>query len=258
MKYQKLFIKIPLVTAMFASACVSQAEVTLTTGYDRSEGTYGSTTTTTIDYATLSLKYQDEESNWRFKFTLPRLSIEGDGVSVDGSGNVVVTDDQSNDADKVSGLGDVVFGTTYKFPAFGNHLIDGTLKVKLPTADSDEGLGTGKTDFIYQLDYAYAAKSLMPFATIGYKKYGQPEDYTLNSVKFGAIGGQINLPAGNSFGMSWNYQEAATETSTEKRDVMGYVNFKLSKDWNTTLYGIKGSTESSVDREVGLTLSVKM
>jgi hypothetical protein len=250
--------KIFLFTGMLTYVGCSQAEVTFTTGYDHSEGSYGTTHTTSIDYASLALKYRAKDSDWRFKLTLPWLSIEGDGVTVDGSGNVVITDNSSNGTGRVSGMGDVVFGMTYEFPTIGKHLFDGTLKIKLPTADSDAGLGTGKVDLIYQLDYAYADKKFMPFSSIGYKRYGQPDDYTLDSVMFGSLGGQFNMPSGSSFGLSWNYQQAATASSTDKRDVMGYFNFKLGKTWSATLYGIKGNSESSADREAGLTLSKKI
>lgn len=259
----------PMVRGMLCAACLGltvtttataasdKPYTTWTAGYDHSEGTYGSTSTTAIDYSFVSMKYVDPKSDWRIKLTVPWLTISGDGALVDGSGNVISTGG-SGTTTEVSGLGDVVLGITYQFPTAGNSMFDGTLKIKAPTADPDMGLGTGKTDYIYQLDYAYGGQCFMPFITAGYKQFGQPDGYTLEPVWFGSAGAQFTLGPAASMGVSWNYQEPSTIGGVEKRDTMGYLNFKLGKQWSAMVYAVKGETESSVDDEAGITLLVKM
>ena len=233
------------------------ADTTITTGYDVSEGTYGATTTTTIHYVPVSIKYQ--ESDWNMKITIPWMKMTGSTATVDSSGNVIST--STGTASTISGIGDIVTSYTYLFPAIGqnrSHFLDGTVKLKLPTADETNNLGTGKADLTLQLDYFYSTSGIMPFMTVGYKKFGQPDTYTLNSVWFSSMGAQKGVTKSASIGLIWDYQQATTSTGTHKNEFMAYSSIKLGKKWSSTFYYVTGTTSSSVDNEAGFTLSVKM
>ncbi len=229
------------------------AATTFTTGYDWSEGNYGSTTSTTIHYIPLTVKFQ--QSNWNMKFTLPWLQMSGAAVTVDSSGNVIST---SGATTSVSGVGDLLGSYTYHFPAMGNdmnHFVDGTIKVKLPTADEAKGLGTGETDLSLQLDYAYNSKMVMPFATAGYKRFGQSTTVSLEPVWYSTLGIQFNGTKRSS-GILWDYQQATSTTSSAKSEWMVYLTSKISKQWSSTLYYVSGNSDSSIDNEMGFTISV--
>jgi uncharacterized protein YaiE (UPF0345 family) len=233
----------------------ANAGTAITTGYDWSEGNYGSSSSTKIHYIPLTIKYQD--SNWNMKFTLPWLKITGAAVTVDSSGNVISTSGATN---SVSGMGDILTSATYHFSAMGqgkNHIVDGTVKIKLPTADSAKGLGTGETDLSLQFDYAYNSKMMMPFATAGYKRFGQSSSYSLDSVWYSTLGLQFNGDKRSS-GILWDYQQATSSTTTDKSEWMVYLTSKINRRWSSTLYYVTGTTDSSIDNEAGFTLSVKM
>ncbi len=251
----KSLIKI-LLLVLFLCSTQSNAEIVLGTGYDWSEGSYGSPSTTTMVYSPFSIKYLGSE--WNMKITIPYISMTGPSATVDGSGNIISA---TGSITTTKGLGDVVTQYSYQFPGLGNnqqHYIDGTIKLKLPTAKSSEHLGTGKADLSVQLDYYYADKRFMPFMTIGYKKFGQPTGYSLNPIWFVSAGGQMSSGNNRAIGALCDYQQPSTSSSTNKLELMGYISINLTKKWSSSLYYVKGMTDSSVDNEAGFTLSVKM
>ena len=69
------------------------------------------------------------------------------------------------------------------------------VSVKVPTASTDEGLGTGKLDFQADLigSREFAQKVELT-ASAGYKVRGQPEGYNLTQGFKWGIGGSLSQP----------------------------------------------------------------
>ncbi|MBF0217903.1 MAG: hypothetical protein HQL49_00025, partial [Gammaproteobacteria bacterium] len=223
------------------------------------EGSYGSDVTTTMSYLPITLKYS--ASQWQAKVTLPWIEISSSGSPVVADGTIVsIANGTTSETTTVSGLGDVVAGFTWKLPAMGvnsDHFVDLGVSIKLSTADADKGLGSGATDYSVQIDYALATTGVMPFATLGYKAFGQPEDYALNAVWFVSLGAQVPLAKGRAVGLIWDGRQATTSSGSSKSETMFYLSQQLGERYQLTGYGVKGFTSASVDQEAGVQLSVK-
>src|SRR5712692_10924357 len=126
-------------------------EFSLGVGFNYSTGDYGTSTSTEIISIPLTARY--DHGPWIFKLTVPYLRISGGTSVVPGVGRVTSTNPKRRGGGAgeatATGLGDIVASATYT--AFYNSAttfgVDVTGRVKLGTADRDQGLGTGEADY---------------------------------------------------------------------------------------------------------------
>src|SRR3989442_8143882 len=131
-------------------------EFSLGVGFSYSSGEYGTSTTTELLSIPILARY--DHAPWVFKLTIPYLSIAGGTSVVPGSGRASSSNPKRRGGGAseatATGLGDIVASATYT--AFYNSAttfgVDVTGRVKLGTADRDQGLGTGETDYGMQVD----------------------------------------------------------------------------------------------------------
>lgn len=153
-------------------------------------------------------------------------------------------------------MGDVVASLTYTVELSNSGTyFDFIGKVKIPTASEAKGLGTGETDFTVQLDLTQAIGDWSLFGTVGYKFYGESVDFVLDDALFLSAGFGYRFSRTVSAGVFYDWREAATFTSENGSEILGYVNFKLNDKWSLQLYGGTGFTDGSPDANAGLQLS---
>lgn len=235
------------------------------TGFDYSSGDYGDESTTDIIYVPFTVKYQNDFS--AFKLTVPYISISTEGDVVGSGSDVVVLEngnETTGESETNSGLGDTSFSATYflyegsdESPAIP--MIDLIGKIKIPTADEEKGLGTGEYDYYFQTDLTWiVGMKTAVFTTLGYKIYGDPEEYDLNNVFYGSLGGAYQIKKGLSTGLIYDTRQASTDSGTATSEVTVYVSKKFGEKYKTLLYGVKGFSDGSADYGIGLTLSYAM
>lgn len=240
-----------------SALAVDAGQFKFSSGFDYSSGDYGSTIDTEIWYVPFTVKY--DAFPWTMKVTVPWLQITGPGGVVGGGDSVVVLNNAAVTETTESGLGDVVVSATYSLdPVYdGWPLLDFTAKVKLPTADEDKGLGTGKTDYTLQLDAAKTYGRLTPLATLGYKIKGDPAGVKLDNVVFASVGAAYKINDTVSAGATLDFQEASTDTSDDAVEIFGYVAWKISPRWTVNTYGLTGFTDGSPNEEIGMQFSYR-
>lgn len=131
--WRTLWIVLGVITLVLASTCLKADEsaLYLEGGLGRKRGDFGTPIVSQLSAAYGTVGYAS--SNFDLNVTLPvlRLEVQGGGQSDSGTG-----------------VGDVLFrGVRRLVPETeSGFAFDGGLALKLPTANSDKGLGTGKTD----------------------------------------------------------------------------------------------------------------
>jgi hypothetical protein len=108
-----------------------------------STGDYGSTIDTRITTLEATARY--EIGRMVYRASVLWLTVKGDTGVIPGIGQARGTPVRSGSA---SGLGDIVLSAAYSayYDPATTLGLDLTGKVKLPTADESEGLGTGELD----------------------------------------------------------------------------------------------------------------
>ena len=110
--------------------------------------------------------------------------------------SVLYVDDQDASPRRVAGFGDLVLQAKARLP-FKPFDLDLTLvpSLKIPTADDDRGLGTGKIDggAIVVLTKAFTETRKLHF-NVGYTVIGKTSEVQLQDVLFIALAGETSIP----------------------------------------------------------------
>lgn len=224
---------------------LAEGQFTVSTGLDFSSGKYGQDSRTETLVVPVSLKY--EVDDWTFRAMIPRVDTRGP-ASVIGHGPDQVTIDPGKTGTRtVSGLGDVVLGVGWNALQNGPWLVELMAKVKLPTADSSKGLGTGHSDVSLQVDLYRAFGENTLLATLGYKRTGDPAGVALNDPVFSSLGWMSKLTSKTTVGSSVDYRQKLQDSGAPVREINGFMIYKLDRHWKLQTYLVKGFSRASPD-----------
>lgn len=237
-----------LFASLLASFSVPALADTFSTaiGLDYSSGDYGTNTTSEIWYVPVVGKY--ETGPMTYKVTVPWLRITNPEVGPDGDPL------PGGCHDVESGLGDTVASAGYAVldGSEGGVLVDLIGKVKFPTADEDQCLGTGETDYSAQVDVARMFGPVTGFATLGWKKFGDPPDSDFDDPLFVSLGFATPVAVRTTAGASYDWRQKVVSTGSQIQELTLFVTHKLSQQWKVQLYAVKGFSDASPDAEGGL------
>lgn len=246
---------IALLCTLLAVACpaarAADGKLAVNLGLDYSSGHYGGQSRTETWALPFSLKYRTDD--WSVRVSTAWLRVQGDGTvtpdgdPLNGSGSQSTTE----------GFGDIAAGFTYSLvderSAWAGLDIGG--KIKFGTASASKFLGTGKNDYTVQAELFKPVDRWTPFVSLGYKWKGDPETIDYRNVWLGSVGTDVRITPTLSFGGSYDWQQAVTQTSSPASEAMLYLNIRLNPASKLNLYGVHGFSDASPDWGAGLTFS---
>jgi hypothetical protein len=227
-------------------------ELTLGGGFHHSSGDYGTSTNTQITSLAATARY--DSGFWVYRATVPYLRVRGDASVVPGTGRV-----RGGGADRrtASGLGDIVLSATYT--AFYDRAstlgFDLTGKVKLATADEDEGLGTGEHDFALLADFYKTFDRVTGFGGVGYHILGDAPGLPLENVWSATLGASYKLNERDSAGASLDGRERVAPGASPQRELVAFFVRRLDRAWKAQVYALIGLADGSPDWGAGLSLA---
>ncbi|HEY6973628.1 MAG TPA: transporter [Nitrospiraceae bacterium] len=210
-------------------------------------GNYGTSSTTSITYLPLSIRRLFD--NGDLTFTVPYLCVTGNGAVtvLSGTPNRVsksgtATTGQGGGKGKKPGnveptsstecgIGDLIFrGRYYLVDEHGPvPTVAVTGRVKIPTADADRGLGTGRFDEGVGVEMSKKLiGNWMGFVDFGYTFIGDPEGVNLRNQWYYDFGVGYNVT--NKLLVSMYYEEyrALIEGLSNPRDLLFALNYTAS------------------------------
>lgn len=231
----------------------------VSTGVSYSSGDYGAAEKTKLLVVPFSARAQT--GDWRFSATLPYLRIDSPGNIVGGGtiGPIIIDPGAPAPREVRKGLGDLSLGASYSFPAenLGGFGLDLSGRVKLPTSSERKALGTGKTDFAVAAELSRTIGTWTPFATLGYRFFGDPAGLDLRNGPSASLGTTAQMGTVVAIA-SYDYARATSRASEDAHELFGALSGPLSERLNWTAYGIAGLSEGSPDYGVGLLLTLKL
>ncbi|MCD6043951.1 MAG: transporter [Burkholderiales bacterium] len=240
---------------MLVARCALAApgdELTLGGGFHHSSGDYGTSTTTQITTLAATARY--DSGFWVYRATVPYLRVRGDTSVIPGTGRVRGS---ANERRTASGLGDVVVSGTYT--AFYDRAstlgFDLTGKVKLATADEDEGLGTGEHDFIFLADFYRTFHRVTGFGGIGYHVLGDSPGFPLDNAWSATVGASYKINERDNAGVSLDGRQRVAPGLSPQRELVAFFIRKLDRAWKAQAYGLVGLADGSPDWGAGLSLA---
>ena len=224
--------------------------VTLGGGVHFSEGSYGTSDSTSITALVFTGRY--DKDRWTFRASIPYLFISGSNAVVPGVGRVRSAPPTGESS--VSGLGDLTLSATYAayYDRAAQHGVDVTGKLKLATADADERLGTGEHDFGVHVEGFKTFGRLTAFAGLGYTIFGSTPAFPLNEVVSFSLGASYRLDERDSAGASYEEREAAALSAAPQREITAFYSRRLERGWRAQVYFLLGLADGSPDWGAGL------
>lgn len=226
-----------------------------------STGDYGQNMDTSILYFPVS--YTRTMGHWNLQVSVPRLEISGAGnvlVNVGGLGRDDFDSLQGTASHTQRGMGDTLLSATYQMPALSPRapFIDLGLELKLPTADENKGLGTGAYDYGLHVDLYQQWGQTTLFATLGYKFRGTSTLFNeMQDSAFVSLGFTRPLAERWSGGVIYDFREAASSNSRETHELLPYVSWAMGAQWTLMGYAVKGFTQDSADRAIGVQINYR-
>jgi hypothetical protein len=231
-------------------------EWSLALGFEQSRGDFNDSERTDIRFAPLTLRYQ--RGPWLASLTVPYIRIRGPGDIVGGLDSSLVVAREAAGKTTESGLGDVVAGVAYAIdpPREWLPFVELSARVKFPTADEDERLGTGEADYRVQIDLARSLGRFTPFAALGYRVLGDPSGVDLDEGYFGSLGGSYRFSPALSAGLALDAEEASTDGVDAPRELVSFGSYRWSRSLTLGSYAVFGLSDSSPDLALGMTARV--
>ncbi|MBW2666409.1 MAG: hypothetical protein JRE13_08980 [Deltaproteobacteria bacterium] len=223
--------------------------VTVSTGVDYSTGDFGSPTDTDLLSVPFGLKLEWEP--FVLKVSSSYLRIDGDVVPVGGSPEAV-----EGASRLVSGIGDVVLAGTYVYyPGRKVSFLpvtEITGKVKFGTANEDDGLGTGETDYEIKLDLSKRFGRVTPFGAVGYKFIGEPEGVELRNKIFAYGGLTVRVLDMLNLGLAYDWSQSAVSGRPDFHELSPFATIRFGRHFAIDPYAVVGLSTPAPDWGIGL------
>ncbi len=236
-----------------ATSPLQAGTLSMSVGLDYSSGDYGSARDTETWVLPLIAKY--ETGPVTLKASLPWIRTTGPGDVIGIGPDRIPSEGSENETATESGIGDLVLSGGYLLVRNSALLLEVIGKVKVPTADEDKALGTGKTDFALQIDAATVISGVTLFGTLGKKKYGDPEGRDYRDPIYTSIGAGYRVVPSTFVGATYDWRDNVTRTGAEIQEAMLFASHRLSEQWKVQAYLIHGFSRNSPDIGGGLILT---
>jgi hypothetical protein len=159
------------------------------------------------------------------------------------------------------GFGDLIFrGHYYLLEEFRKDPIDVSLvgKIKLPTADTDEGLGTGEFDEGLGIEInKQLTKQWSVFSDLSFTLIGDPPGTDLNDQIAFDLGVGYRIIDPLTLSASYEYRNALVDDAEDPQDLTFSADYKITKTVKVFFGLLAGLTDGSPDVGVNFGSSVR-
>lgn len=226
------------------------------TGFDYSTGRYRLPVSTNVLLIPLSVRAY--YGNWTFRVGTSFLNIHGpasvilidEGTGVDPTGSVVPPDNRN-------GIGDTTLGVDYT----ASHLFssafyaDVSSRVRLPTGNYNQGLGSGAVDEILNLELGADWRDYGGYVSLGRRFLGDSHGFVRkDGYQFG-MGGWFTFAHWWETGAYYEYRNAVSLTLPDPKDAGAYISYRVSPEWKLQLDVSKGLSAGAATNDIGLYLT---
>lgn len=250
---------------------------TLSTSLQYSGGNYLSNNSNKIIYLYGGAGYQT--NNWSFSISIPIVAQSAGGVgqvggmmlpngnndnssrsmmdNIGGNNNdsMLGNDGSPINNQSMSSFGHVGLGDLYiygSYNLFEDHISSFSITlnsfVKIPTANSSQGLGTGKFDFGLSTTVKQIVESYIGFVDIGYIEVGKPENINYrNPISFGLGIGRLFDDGNYSLLLYYQAYTTIIDGYDAPRLISLGFNFKINPKLTLSLIGAGGLSKVTSD-----------
>jgi hypothetical protein len=263
-------------------------------GLDAASGNYGGTVRVDERSVALVMRYKRNGLTYKASVPYLRVvgpidvvRIDGGAVICDdsrggrrgrgrgGSGSGSGSDDSSSDRGSLddcasspatttatervgrSGLGDVQLELGWELPEWraGGPSVELISKIKLGTASTRKGLGTGKNTYSVQADVAQAFGDNALLAGVGFRVYEKIAGINVKNTPFFSFGGKRQFGESSSLKVVIERRQPVEVGTTHAAELIATFEGQWRAAWRMEAYVFKGLTSASADVGAGLVLA---
>ena len=214
-----------------------------------STGDYGGSENTDFLYWPGLLHRYTER--WQFTLTVPFVHMRSPEAHFIVDGEAVAVDTgEAPERESNSGLGDVIFKATH-------HLVDQQDmwpwisvfgRVKLPTADEEKGLGTGKTDVGLGVETVrFFENGLLSFFDVGYTFIGEPSGADFSNRWSLSAGLGYRTTPDVMLAVFYEWRTAIAANATDPRALSFLITRRVRHDLRTFVMTDLGLSDGAAD-----------
>jgi hypothetical protein len=245
--------------AASGSASAEAVHWRFTTGFDYSTGRYQQPVSTIVLLTPLAARAY--YGNWTFRIATNLLDIHGPA-------NVAIIDDRNGDVnssvgavpgDNRRGFGDTTVAVNYTRA----HLFDSAFyadvgaRLRIPTGNYDQGLGSGAVDEIVNLELGANWKTYGAYVSGGRRFLGDSHGFARkDGYQFG-FGGWYSVAPHWEVGTYYEYRNSVMVTLPDPKNIGLYVTHYLASEWKLELDVSKGLSSGAATNDVGLYLTYR-
>ena len=191
--------------------------------------------------------------------SLPYVRLSAPANVVTGGGilgvPIIVPPTTSTERRTRSGIGDLRLTGSYTLSSapVGLSL---SAQVKLPTASTAKGIGTGKTDVAVGGELFKQMGRVTPYLDLAYTMPGSPAGYHLDDSLSGQIGAAVQLGRRVRGHLGYAYAAAISPTLDDQQSLVAGLNMGIAKRATLAMYGSAGLSRGAPDVVAGLQIGL--
>ena len=231
----------------------TKTSVALSTGIEYQQGTYGlhenvdllsAPTTLTIRHGKLMLAA-----------SLPYVRLDAPANVVTGGGilgvPIIVPPTTTTERRTRSGIGDLRLTGSYTLSELpvGVSL---SAQVKLPTASTAKGIGTGKADVAVGGELFKRLGRVTPYLDVAYTMPGSPAGYRLDDSLSGQVGAAMQLGKRVRGHLGYAYAQAISPMLDDQQSLAAGINVGVTRRVTLAMYGSAGVSRGAPDVVAGM------
>jgi hypothetical protein len=237
------------------SAAPARFTLRIGAGYD--QGDFGSSEVSRAYYAPLSVRYTARRFDFGVSSAFARIDTAGGIRLIDG---IPTLTDPSSGPLQESGITDTTVRSRFfavMDEGTGKPSITPFVKIKIPTADAERGLGTGKTDFGVGVEIDKEVGTIFLFGDMGYTFVGKIPSLAFRnrpSASFG-VGKQVTENLTASTMLDW--RRSIIEGNPNPTELVGVLSYRVNRTVTVSPNAFVGLTKGSSDFGGGMQISYR-
>jgi hypothetical protein len=239
----------------WAQQALAPARVTFRMGIGYDQGDFGTGETSRAAYLPVSVRFAANRFDLTVSSAFARIDTSGGIRLIDGVPTQIGTGVPMQEA----GIGDTVVRSRFFVLDNSEGLPSVTpfVRVKIPTAREEVGLGTGKTDVGVGIEVDKRLDQVFLFGDLGYTVIGKVPGLDLRNRKIAGFGVGKDLSPSTTISGMLDWRSAIVDGNPNPAEFTGVLSYTLSPTVTVTPHAFVGLTSGSSDFGAGLQLSFR-
>jgi hypothetical protein len=235
------------------------ARFTFRTGVGYDEGDFGFADVSRAYYAPFSLRYTATRFEVGISSAFVRIDTAGGIRLIDG----VPTQTNSSSGPLLeSGLGDTTIRSRFFMVVDEGRgttkpSITPFVKVKIPTAQEERGLGTGKTDYGFGVEVDKEVGPIYLFGDAGYTVVGKIRSLNFRNRPMASIGVGKQVSESVTLSSMLDWRRSIIVGNTNPAELVGVLSYRVNRRVTVSPNAFVGLTDGSSDFGVGMQMSLR-